>query len=165
MTTDADIAWAAGLFEGEGSFHLSKPTGPRRKVVREYARLSLGSTDEDVVQKFQAIVGVGAIHKAKNLTRGGKEFWHWMKGSREDVEHVADLFMPYLGIRRLAGLGEILETGHKVPECKCDYCGGYFTPERMHRLDLPFYCGKECRDKDRQFVRITEQVVKEATNG
>jgi hypothetical protein len=163
MSLDTDIAWAAGLFEGEGCFDLSKAGGDRHTADRVYARLSLGSTDEDVVQRYQAIVGVGRIYQDKKLTRGGKRFWHWMAAKRSDVEHVAELFRPYLGARRLARMDEMLATGHKVPECKCDYCQRSFTPERMHRLDLPFYCSAQCRDKDRPNVRATELVMKEAS--
>src|SRR5689334_3983660 len=43
------LAWAAGLFEGEGCFHFASRAN--RVIVA-----SLTTTDEDVVRRFHAIV-------------------------------------------------------------------------------------------------------------
>ncbi len=155
MISDADIAWAAGLFEGEGTFDLGRVSKDRHTGDRVYARASLGTTDEDVLLRFQAIVGVGSVNKARQMMRSGKKMWYWKAATRDDVEHVAELFRPWLGTRRLARMTEVLSTGHKIMECKCDHCYRKFTPQRLHRLNLPFYCSTRCRDKDRQFVRAT----------
>jgi hypothetical protein len=45
------LAWAAGVFEGEGCFSLHKVTSAWHKEYR-YFRMSMGMTDEDVVRRF-----------------------------------------------------------------------------------------------------------------
>jgi hypothetical protein len=55
--SDADFAWAAGLFEGEGCICCG-PSG--RPVV-----FSLTLTDRDVLYHFLEVVGVGAINTRK----------------------------------------------------------------------------------------------------
>jgi hypothetical protein len=53
------IAWAAGLFEGEGSIHF--PTGARVAV-----RMELTMTDEDVVRRFHKAVKCGKFYGPYN---------------------------------------------------------------------------------------------------
>ena len=50
--TPEEMAWAAGLFEGEGSLAL----GQRGNV-----RLSIASTDRDVIDRFRAAIGTGRL--------------------------------------------------------------------------------------------------------
>lgn len=59
MTSNAEFAWAVGLFEGEGTIHAGRK-GPRG-ASRSQRRLCLGTTDLDVLQRFHAAVGVGKI--------------------------------------------------------------------------------------------------------
>jgi hypothetical protein len=57
--TDRDIAWAAGLFEGEGCLSFSTVRGER------YPQAMLKTTDRDVLARFHRIVVVGAIYPVK----------------------------------------------------------------------------------------------------
>jgi hypothetical protein len=50
-----EIAWAAGLFEGEGSITRFGRSG------KFDLRVSLNMTDEDVVRRFDAIVDRGKV--------------------------------------------------------------------------------------------------------
>lgn len=110
MTLETDIAWAAGLFEGEGCIHadpyfLGDGT-PRYRFV-----LSLGMTDQDVVEKFAAVVGYGRV-RAQRRTDCVQEHWKqqyiWEIGSREHCLRIIGMFLPYLGRRRLQKVAEIL---------------------------------------------------------
>lgn len=53
--TETELAWVAGLIEGEGTFFCTK----RRE--RRYPVIAVGMTDEDVIQKLYLLVGVGDI--------------------------------------------------------------------------------------------------------
>lgn len=167
MPTDADIAWAAGLFEGEGCWRLSASRKDGRiSGGRRYVYAQLASTDEDVVQRFRAIVGVGSIYFRKAQRSGHKNLWTWMISDRDGFEHVAELFRPWLGERRLERLNEVLAAGHKVHECRCDFCGRKYLPQRLSGYyDRPFYCSPKCRGRDRTFVRVSLGDLEGRTHG
>jgi hypothetical protein len=50
--SDTDIAWAAGMFEGEGSMGVYGHNAPRLTVTMK---------DLGVLKRFQKIVGVGTL--------------------------------------------------------------------------------------------------------
>jgi len=52
MATPEEIAWAAGLFEGEGCITMTSG----------HAVLRLSNTDEWVVRRFAEIVGRGVVY-------------------------------------------------------------------------------------------------------
>jgi len=93
MDDQQRIAWAAGLFEGEGSISSSR----ERQV-----RLRLWMTDEDVVRRFCEIVGVGHVKGPYGpYDRGTKQLWAWDLIKKADVKKVLEMFQPWLGARRL----------------------------------------------------------------
>jgi len=56
MTPRIDIAWATGLFEGEGTMGVFG-NGATGKITT----MALVMSDEQTVRRFAAIVGIGAI--------------------------------------------------------------------------------------------------------
>lgn len=107
-----NVAWAAGLFEGEGCWGTRM--GSRRRYWYPYSVLKM--TDQDVVERFKKIVGVGSIY-ALGIPKGGKKpQWKWRIGSFEHVQHIAALFWPWLGIRRKTKVKEILISYQKETE-------------------------------------------------
>lgn len=85
-----DVAWAAGLFEGEGCISNNG---------RVSVDLTLKMTDKDVVDRFHEIVGVGyrtEVPPKKNWKRQ----YGWKTGAKADVLTVLDLLEPYFGQRR-----------------------------------------------------------------
>lgn len=100
------IQWAAGLFEGEGSFTLQKK---RRNSGRVWAALvmAVGSTDREVLVEFQKIVGEGNITEVGVLS-GRKPMYRWQV-SGSGAERAAAMLKPYLFSRRQARLEEQLK--------------------------------------------------------
>ena len=97
----SERAWAAGLFEGEGCFTRSL----RGRGMRLAATLSM--TDEDVVRRFYAVVGVGSVRPEKPQKSHHKPVWRWtVRGA--NVEYIYELFDPWLGHRRRARYSELL---------------------------------------------------------
>lgn len=90
----ADLAWAAGLFEGEGSIYV--PVKPTRSL-----RICIASTDEDVIQRFHGIVGVGGAYDyvPKNSLGKKRQFWWYVTG-HENVQAILTIFWGWLGKRR-----------------------------------------------------------------
>lgn len=101
------ISWAAGLFEGEGCFTLTRGTTDGRTY--QHPKAELNSTDQDVVERFSAIVGVGHVRKLTFDRRGEhyKPQWSWSIGGHQGVQQVVALLWPWLCERRRARAAEI----------------------------------------------------------
>ena len=97
MNKETDVAWAAGLFEGEGCISNDK---------KKYRRLSINMTDEDVMKRFVRIVAYGNLkgphlpRKSENPNGKYKPFWQWGVGKRSEVLRILKMFIPYFGKRR-----------------------------------------------------------------
>jgi hypothetical protein len=94
-----EIAWAAGLFEGEGAIsHLERRRGSLELQV------ALVMTDEDVVRRFDEIVDRGKVYGPYLPPSHGdrrKPFWRW--AAIGDPGHdVLDVLGPWLLSRRVA---------------------------------------------------------------
>lgn len=96
-----DMAWAAGLFEGEGNIQL---TADKRREGVWLRWLGLGMTDEDVVRRFRDVVGAGSIYFRPRPAKhpNWKDCWYWQTAQWLEIERILEAFMPYFGERRLA---------------------------------------------------------------
>src|SRR6266498_5295137 len=97
--TNIELAWAAGLFEGEGCF----TTG-----LNGYPRACLKMTDEDVVRRFAAAVGLG--HVTGPHAGAPKPYWSHMINGFERTQYLAVLLWHGLGERRRRRVREILAS-------------------------------------------------------
>ncbi len=137
--TDKDVAWAAALFEGEGSFGFSRVRG------KLYPQAMLKTTDYDVICRFHRIVGVGAIYPVKPRKtasgRDAKPAWNW-KTSGENAGVVAALLFDQLGTRRRQAAQAILDNlAARIKTCA--HCGQEFVAKRSFAR----VCSRRCRDK------------------
>src|SRR5256885_1789361 len=94
MIRTRDIAWFAGLYEGEGTVAIE-----RRKLI---PRLHVEMTDEDIIRRAAAITR-GHFYKARS--RASSAHPHWRDVYRLVISHdraMAWLMMmlPFLGQRR-----------------------------------------------------------------
>lgn len=106
-----DVAWAAGLFEGEGYLGAYSQAPKRGKVS---ITLGIGSTDRDVIERFRDIMGFGTIKLRPPGTNGHKPLHVWTIHEAAKVREVIALFTPYFGVRRNAKAREVLEAGASV---------------------------------------------------
>jgi hypothetical protein len=88
-----DVAWAAGLFEGEGSI----------THTRDELRVTLVNCDREVVEQFDRVVERGRIYGPYTSDFGDgcrrKPRWVWV--ARGDAGHdVLDLLGAWLSTRR-----------------------------------------------------------------
>jgi len=117
-----EMAWAAGLFEGEGSLgaYRSGRNGSGKSVV---AQASLGMTDRDSVERFHRVVGIGSVYVHRPGTDSVKPVFTWHANSFESVQAVVAMLWFGLGTRRRAKAREVLAaTRHtqaygKRPNC------------------------------------------------
>lgn len=104
LSRDAEIAWAAGLFEGEGCFSHRLQRNGNAQV-----RVALAMTDRDAVERFAAFVGVGEVHgpKANPKQPGWRPVWEWYVQDSARVRAVIALLLPWLCERRRAKALEV----------------------------------------------------------
>ena len=102
-----ELAWAAGLFEGEGTI-LWKHSGGRTKTWAGSLGLQMWMTDEDVMARFTRIMGGHLQGPYGPYGNGKKPLWRWdVSGST--AERAADLLEPWLCTRRRSTLAAIRE--------------------------------------------------------
>lgn len=128
---EKQIAWAAGLFEGEGCCLMDSPNknnpGHRRAKVR------LVMNDGDVVKRFHEVVGMGNLRGPIKWSSKTPKLMYKVEIARWlDLIKLYEMFKPYLGERRLAWFEEAIETCKpkfvvRKPEELPDDCG-YCSP-------------------------------------
>lgn len=85
-----DVAWAAGFFEGEGTFQY-----PPRACLRVL------NTDPDPLYRLQAIFGFGNIHGPHpQRGLGTKPYWYWNVSNYEHRQAVVAAMWRWLSPRR-----------------------------------------------------------------
>lgn len=116
--TREGLAWAAGLFEGEGSIIC------RRQCVkgRDYDQwsLTLASTDLDIIERIHKIIGFGHITGPYHPKGSTKPVWNWRITKASHTYAVLVALYPWLGERRRARAQECLEALGSKPVKRCD---------------------------------------------
>ncbi len=129
------IAWAAGLFEGEGSAHVG-----HHYNSRPYARVSIQMTDREPLDGFLAVVGSGNVtgpytseHRQSANGAARKPAWLWSTSGWANTAAIYRAFKPYLSPRRQQQFEDTLVRcplpKPVTPTCKSP---GY-SGEHMHR--------------------------------
>lgn len=106
MNRVAELAWAAGIIEGEGTLHA---TGRRNVVV------AVVMTDEDVLRRLREVLGVGSITGPYLRREGTKPQWHWTVSCARHVAAVVMTLYPLLHERRREQARAVLEVWHTMP--------------------------------------------------
>ena len=100
------LAWAAGIFEGEGCFNFYPSNGSRMMQA------TLVSTDKDVIEAFQSVIGWGTIYEREPQKEGWKRQWRWHVSTFEEVQALVALLWPWLKSRRQSKCKEMLSRYH-----------------------------------------------------
>jgi len=134
---EVDLAWLAGILEGEGSFMAQHVPADGHQGPRIRVRVSLSMTDEDVVARVCDIVGLGRVRPAKGQRAHYKDLYAWTITAMDPVAALLRLLRPYMGERRrrqidacLAAVVEATPTRRKRNHgltkygdgCRCDIC-------------------------------------------
>jgi len=99
------IAWIAGIVEGEGCIHI--PLTPKPGWVRP--TLGVSMTDFDVLQRLQSWTGVGSLAEVKKRRHQTKRIWYWHVGKQKDVLWLVRLLLPYFCSRRRAKAESVIQ--------------------------------------------------------
>ena len=113
-----DIAYIAGLFDGEGSVSYYQRKEKRKDKKKAYnfwmIRCELSMTDQYVVEWMHEVLGVGTVCKRLPTKSwiGKKTQWRW-RCSHRDALVFAKLLWPYAQVK-LHKLEQIID--HYEPE-------------------------------------------------
>ena len=88
-TRREELAWAAGLYDGEGS------TVQLRKGGNISVRMALTQKHTEVLYKLQRILGVGRVYAVDDERVG--YISRWQTTNHEDTVKAAELIWPWLG--------------------------------------------------------------------
>ena len=107
MISSEDIAYLAGLFDGEGSIYYAKRIEKKKKHKGKGYRTSMSQrismeitmTDQSVIRWVHEVLGCGTVVKKprKGLRKDGTKYlmqWKWRCTFR-DAFYVCRLFWPY----------------------------------------------------------------------
>lgn len=96
MIRDVEIAWAAGIFEGEGTVTPKCGKGSQHRY-----QAAVIMTDEDVLRRFSDVVGLGRFYGPYQPTNPrALPIWRWMTTKNSEVATLFELIGPWLGKRR-----------------------------------------------------------------
>jgi hypothetical protein len=99
-----DVAWAAGLYEGEGTCHSGYGTyrykGELRSRKTPTYQLRIAMTDLEPLQKFQETFGVGVINGPYMSAKSTKPAWHYSVTGYERTQAIIAAIWPWLSPRR-----------------------------------------------------------------
>lgn len=105
--TEADVAWAAGLFEGEGTIVITTATRSGHPRVG----IAVASTDLDVLERFQQVIGFGGIHKKTTKVQAHhKQQYQWGCGTNKETVRILTMLHPWLCTRRAERADQAMAT-------------------------------------------------------
>ena len=107
MLSESDIAYIAGLFDGEGSIHIKRGVENKKKLTGKGRRISnsmrismeITMTDESVLRWLHEVLGVGTLNRKprKGRRKDGTKYlmqYRWRCTFR-DAYYVCRLLWPY----------------------------------------------------------------------
>jgi hypothetical protein len=133
-----EVAWAAGLFEGEGCITGRIQKGGKTPDMF----LQVVSTDEDVVRHFHNVVRLGSVRGPIIKKVGYKPCWEWRARGFQPSQAILAWFWPFLHARRRAKARQQLHDSAQVRTrkglyifnnvlCSVAGCGKRATSNRM----------------------------------
>ena len=102
MVSESDIAYIAGLFDGEGCVsykQIMKRRGKHPAYKTWDIRMEISMTEESIIRWVHEVLGVGTVVKKprKGLRKNGTKYlmqWRWRCTFR-DAYYVCRVFWPY----------------------------------------------------------------------
>ena len=105
MPSDVNLAYIAGLFDGEGSVshkqYMRKRPNNKKPYPTWSIRMEIAMTDKSILVWLHEVLGVGTVNPKRYKTKytvGWKKQWRWGCQHR-DAYYVARLLWPYAHVK------------------------------------------------------------------
>jgi hypothetical protein len=104
----ADIAWVAGVFEGEGTIRVRRGNYG--------AQVSIRMDDRDVIERIHSVMGFGNFYQTEERRTSGRVVtqYNYQLGSAEYVIAFLTAVLPWLGTRRRAKAQEAMASARLI---------------------------------------------------
>jgi len=145
---NAEFAWAAGLFEGEGCLHVN-----RRPSGKYQVQMVLAMTDRDIVERFAEIMGCGSVQQTPPRAEGQKPLYRWSTYTAADIDALISLLLPWFGERRRTKALEVQAASrsmipHNSEKTHCPRGhrleGDNLKLEKVYNANGKTYIGRRC---------------------
>jgi hypothetical protein len=97
----AELAWVAGIFEGEGHVHAERGHAER-------IRVGVASSDRDVLDRIVAFTGVGKVYGPYVERKGHKPMYRYWCSHPVNAVALLRALLPWLCVRRTERITELL---------------------------------------------------------
>ena len=106
--TETDVAWIAGLLEGEGYFGIDNRSKDRYEISKTPPSpfIKVSMVDEDIIQRLSRLLDKSYFSPSRK-TVTGKQVYTLHIGEKEKVLSILQQILPYMGVRR----------GERITEC------------------------------------------------
>jgi len=111
-----EIAYIAGLFDGEGSIMINRQAGEnymkatKRKTPGYSVSLSLGMIDQELIEWLKSKLNVGNV-VCEKVYHAKRPMYRWYVKNKQGCLHVLNMLVPYLrGKRKQAELQKAFIT-------------------------------------------------------
>ena len=136
---EIDIAWLAGLLEGEGCFTFCGGGAYRA------ARIILNMSDLDIVERAKRLMGSKDVIYRSMAGRSGKQMYCIEVTQAEKVYEILSFIYPYMGARRKIRIEELLIHARGVLKRRANqkqkcllirhlYATGKFTRKKLAEM-------------------------------
>ncbi len=150
-----ELAYAGGLFEGEGYFTLRAGSHTMRSAA------GVNMTDPEPLERLMAAVSMGTILGPRDMGTGRKPMYVWAVHTRERVQALVAMLWPWLGPRRRARAREVLAADLSKP---AQPSKGYIAHPRDYSAPLTRQLfGKPHRDLTREQKNAYEVIRRGGT--
>lgn len=107
--TETELAWLAGLLEGEGCFYLDASPSRLRRGARPAIGVTLQMTDEDVVRRAAHLMDSPSVYMEKRKTAAPNHLPSYRTGVYgAKAEWLMYILLPFMGNRRSERIRELL---------------------------------------------------------
>lgn len=162
--SDTDIAWLAGVFEGEGCIYAPSH--------RRGARIAIKMTDKDIIERIDAMFPCPRITPVLPRESHHQVQYAWTITKGDTIEEILELLMPYFGERRkakgreqLAFLESRLGKGTFNREKTHCPAGHQYSPENTYIMPNGKNKGKRICKTCRENFKRSWRAAKKATSG
>ena len=105
--TEIEIAWLAGILEGEGCFDIYE-----NNYNKNYPRLRIEMCDKDVLDRIKSIIdGGGEVIEHDRGNPKHNKTYSYSLSSKNKLKEVLTDILPYMGERRKEKIEELLSVG------------------------------------------------------
>lgn len=106
--SETEIAWIAGILEGEGYFGIDNRSKDRYETskIPPAPFIKISMVDEDIIQRLSKLLDKSYFSPSRK-TVTGKQVYTLHIGEKEKVLFILQKILPYMGVRR----------GERITEC------------------------------------------------